>query len=240
MFDVTNNFNISAANQFAVQQIVKLFLCPGDKGQPVATNAATDYGVPVMGPTNYAVCIGSGTTNGGAPYGSPLNADGMFMAVKSVRVLDITDGTSNTACMSECLLGQGQENQKTSTPSPADPRYVYAYVSFGTPNPISAANCSAATTWNGSQLRGYSWATGDPRCATYNHFYTPNSKTYDCVGNDPTTFTGLSWKAARSRHTGGVNLLLGDGSVRFVSDGVNPTTWTALSTRSGGEVLGDF
>jgi prepilin-type processing-associated H-X9-DG protein len=46
---------------------------------------------------------------------------------------------------------------------------------------------------------------------------------------------------ANSGHTGGVNLLLCDGSVHFVSNSISLTTWSALGTRNGGEVLGsDF
>jgi prepilin-type N-terminal cleavage/methylation domain-containing protein len=45
---------------------------------------------------------------------------------------------------------------------------------------------------------------------------------------------------ARSFHTGGVNVILGDGSVRFVSDGITPGTWLNLGTRSGNEPASDF
>jgi prepilin-type N-terminal cleavage/methylation domain-containing protein/prepilin-type processing-associated H-X9-DG protein len=228
IYDPTNNYNITAANQFAVEQVIKLFLCPSDAGNPVATNSATDYGVPTMGPTNYVVCVGTGN-NGG----SPLNSDGMFQGLQPLRALSITDGLSNTACMSESILGQGAEAQSGSTPSPADPQYVFAYIGFGTP--ISASACGSATTWNGNQRRGFTWASGEMRCASYNHFYTPNSKNYDCINNDGATITAFGWKAARSRHSGGVNLLLGDGSVRFINDSVTLQVWQALATRAGGE-----
>jgi prepilin-type processing-associated H-X9-DG protein len=45
---------------------------------------------------------------------------------------------------------------------------------------------------------------------------------------------------ANSAHPGGVNLLLCDGSVHFVTYGINLVTWRALGTRNGGEVIGDY
>jgi prepilin-type processing-associated H-X9-DG protein len=45
---------------------------------------------------------------------------------------------------------------------------------------------------------------------------------------------------ASSRHANGVNVLLGDGSVRFISNSVSLPTWRGLGSRDGGEVLGDF
>ena len=40
-----------------------------------------------------------------------------------------------------------------------------------------------------------------------------------------------------AEHPGGANVLLGDGSVRFIKESIYPYTWVALSTRSGGEVI---
>src|SRR5207253_3601236 len=43
---------------------------------------------------------------------------------------------------------------------------------------------------------------------------------------------------AGSRHPGGFNALFGDGSVRFLRSSINPQTFHALITKSGGEVIG--
>ena len=233
---VPPNYNVSPANQFAVQQVVKLFLCPSDQMQPVSVA----YGEPVIGPTNYAACVGTGTTNGGPPFGSPWNADGMFRAKLPTRIAEVADGLSNTAAMSESLLGAGPEN--ASGPLPGDPQLVYAYTGFGTP--LNDATCASATQWNVSNRRGFMWASGEMRCASYNHYYPPNASTYDCVTNDTTPgegiYTAVAFRAARSRHSGGVNVLLGDGSVHLVSNGVALSTWRALATRAGSDIPGDF
>ncbi|MGC8643862.1 MAG: H-X9-DG-CTERM domain-containing protein, partial [Isosphaeraceae bacterium] len=46
-----------------------------------------------------------------------------------------------------------------------------------------------------------------------------------------------SFIGASSLHPGGVNVLLMDGSVRFIKDAINPTIWSALATRAGGEIV---
>jgi prepilin-type N-terminal cleavage/methylation domain-containing protein len=229
------SLTISPDNILAVQQTVKLFLCPADTMQPVSGAA---YGAPVLGPVNYAACLGSGTTAGAAPYGSPWDADGMFQAAVNGDFNQITDGLSNTAAFSESTLGEGPTSATGAIPG--DPQKVYGYVG----NPFTPAQCAAPTVWNLENLRGYSWATGEVRCASYNHFYPPNSPNYDCI-TDLTSasraqeYTAVGFRAARSNHHGGVNLLLADGSVRFVTNGIQPEMWSALSTRAGGETISD-
>ena len=49
---------------------------------------------------------------------------------------------------------------------------------------------------------------------------------------------GASQYRAVSPHTAGINVGLGDGSVRFVNQGVSPNTWWSALTPAGGEVLG--
>ena len=238
MFQASPPYGIFTANQFAVAQVVPLFLCPSDKAKPVSSA----YGVTDLGPTNYAVCNGSGATTGGAALGSPWGSDGAFQARVSARFADITDGTSNTAAMSESILGDGPESA-TGAP-PGGPDVAYKYTGFGTPaNETTCAGSSGQ--WNHTNRRGFMWASGELRSASYNHHLTPNSPLYDCITNDvtpgPGLYTAVGFRAARSRHTGGVNVLLCDGSVRFVRNSIQPDTWRALATRSGNEVFnGDY
>jgi prepilin-type N-terminal cleavage/methylation domain-containing protein len=97
----------------------------------------------------------------------------------------------------------------------------------------------------GSDLRGFSWwAPG----AQFTAVYPPNSTSPDIVTqncnnqparNLPCVDNGGAWNilAARSRHTGGVQTVMGDGSVRFVPQSLDINVWRALSTSRGGEVV---
>ena len=236
MYDPANSFNVFPQNKTACATLVSLFVCASDLGQPVSSA----YGVTNMAPTNYAFCIGSGTNGGTGSLGSPWNADGAFQAKVPVALSRIRDGLSKTAAMSESILGAGTENANGSAPGGSDT--AYAYLTVGTP--LSEANRSAATSWNVSNRRGFMWASGEIRCNTYNHYDTPNSPNYDCITNDltpgPGQYTAVGFRAARSRHTGGVNLLAADGSLRFTADSVDASVWRAASTRLGAEVGGEF
>ena len=77
---------------------------------------------------------------------------------------------------------------------------------------------------------------------------TPNSSAADVVNwaiqngdpKMPVNTAGSQYRAARSRHAGGVNVLLADGSTRFVRNSIDLATWQALGTMDGGEVVGNF
>ena len=188
-------FSIAADNLFGLGQTVKLFLCPSDRMAPVAQLTATT----TMGPTNYAACLGSGTTNGGPPYGPSWEADGLFRAKDGVRLTDCTDGLSNTAALSESLLGEGGENVNSATP-PGDVQRVYRYLPLG--SVVSDDTCAAATTWNSTHMRGFLWVSGELRCTSYNHYDVPNSLTPDCIANDLTSvgvtrLTAVGFRAAQ-------------------------------------------
>jgi prepilin-type processing-associated H-X9-DG protein/prepilin-type N-terminal cleavage/methylation domain-containing protein len=89
----------------------------------------------------------------------------------------------------------------------------------------------------------------DLACTKFMTINTPNSGTDQicwCVNNGINPPCELlpggspSQKAARSRHTGGVNTLFADGHVQFILNGISSTTWRALGTMNGGEVPGDY
>jgi prepilin-type N-terminal cleavage/methylation domain-containing protein/prepilin-type processing-associated H-X9-DG protein len=226
------NYYVPAPNDFAVAQIIPIFLCPSDAGQPVSGG----YGINQFGPTNYAACTGSGL-NGGSPY----DTDGLFFANSKVKAVAVNDGLSNTVAFSESTLGEGAESS-TTLYGGANAQTAYAFLYSGA---LTDAGCAAPSAWNLSNRRGFQWVSGEYRCTSYNHYYPPNAALPDCFSYLPSgppdrLYTSIGWRAARSKHTGGVNAALGDGSVRFVTDGIDINLWRALSTRSGNEPIGDF
>ena len=213
------SFEVTAQNVAGAAIVVPLFLCPSDLGQVVS---------PGFGPTNYAACSGSG-----AGGGTPFDTDGIFYVNSSTRLAQITDGTSHTALMSESVLGEYR-----GTPPKRDPQIDYKYVLSA---PLSETFCNNTPQWNVSDPRGFAWVSGEYRCAAYNHYYPPNSAQPDCLGTRLSggpqyLFSAYGWRAARSRHPGGVNVLMADGAVRFVNEDIEQHTWGALSTREGEEV----
>jgi prepilin-type processing-associated H-X9-DG protein len=100
----------------------------------------------------------------------------------------------------------------------------------------SSLNPNAATPLTSKQ--GFSWVMGEMCCNTYNHVSTPNTIT--CAGTGfPGNMANMAMQVPPSSyHTGGVNVLMGDGDVRFIADGISLTTWRAMGTRNGGDILG--
>jgi len=216
---------IAPQNKPVVKMVVPLFLCASDRGLAVS---------PLFGPTNYAACAGTGVVAG--DEGSPYDTDGMFFINSKVRTKDVTDGLSKTVAFSESLLGD------TSTTNRATITAATSY-SFVMGAPLTAGSCGGTAVWNFSDPRGFAWANGEYRTTFYNHAQVPNDPTIDCMGVLTTPspdrmdrlYAAYGWRAARSRHPGGVNVLMADGSGQFVTDAVDPAVWKALATRAGGE-----
>jgi prepilin-type N-terminal cleavage/methylation domain-containing protein len=226
LYDATGAVINSKNNLIAVQTRVSIFLCPSD---PLSGQKPD----PLFAPTNYVVCVGSGK-NGGSrgPTISPP-PDGMFYNGSKTRFADMTDGTSNSAMAAETLIGTNAPVSTTPPTTPNDMERVYRW--FPSATAFTSANCGIGTSAPQYKFdKNTRWVDGDAYETLYDHGLTPNSAVMDCIS------TGANWKAARSKHTGGVNLLRGDGSVRFVANGVDPLTWSNLGSINGGEVLGDY
>lgn len=229
LIDPDGTIAVGTQNENAVKNRVSLLVCPSDPSNGQVPGS-------IYFGTNYVACNGTGVSfdSTGAITGFLTIAQGNgTFAQTPVRVMDIIDGTSNTAAFSESLIGTGVVIGGTPTDPITIGRAVLEVAGGGDPTP---ALCDAGTgTWN--PRRSEQWINGHYGNTLYNHYYTPNQVgKWDC-GNGSHN-KGLT--AARSAHSGGVNLVLVDGSVRFVSNSINLTTWRALSTRANGEINGDY
>ena len=227
----TIDFNVAsnhANNAAALATNVTAFRCPSDPDKmPLLAGGRNNYY------TNYGTIIGNslpGTTVGSTNYGMPA-PDGVFYQDSFTRLGHITDGTTNTAALSERMLGDGSNAIITAASDTFQP---------GTyPNTADEARdqCRATNIGNvamqGKSNGGVPWLTPDHTTTYYYHVLTPNDRS--CMYPPSRIAT-----TANSRHTGGVHVLLCDGSVRFVSSSVDLNTWRAIGTREGGEVNGDF
>jgi prepilin-type processing-associated H-X9-DG protein len=162
--------------------------------------------------------------------GQPL-ANGVIYHMRLFRFKDVVDGLSNTAAMSEKMTGDGSNgisSPRTDTFQPG---------TYPASADEALQQCNATDTSDLAR-QGYSnvgapWLQQYHSTNQYNHVLPPNGRS--CMyppGRISTT--------ANSQHTGGVHLLLCDGSVRFISDNLSLTTWRALGSINGTETLGEF
>jgi prepilin-type N-terminal cleavage/methylation domain-containing protein/prepilin-type processing-associated H-X9-DG protein len=213
----------TGTNAAAATYVVKLFICPSDGN---GTVPGSTYGA-----SNYVCNVGTGMSSAGVYNGDYVSGDGVFLLTHPLRITDIMDGTSNTAAISEALTGDGQT---LSGAAPNNVKREALVLSGGTQTTpdVCGGSGSFSGTYNGNiWINGGYWATD------YNHYFTPNPPNWDCLN----TANNYGLKAARSNHSNGVNLLLCDGHITFVSNSISLTTWRALATRAGGDLLGsDF
>jgi prepilin-type N-terminal cleavage/methylation domain-containing protein/prepilin-type processing-associated H-X9-DG protein len=236
------SYPLIPGNYLASITRIKLYVCPSDPMnglnpnafaiQPSGVVSATDR----YAGTNYVACIGSGDgspDNTGTYWGQYKTSDGMF-GQDPVAIAAVTDGLSNTVAFSESTMGTGMADAIGATPTDAAKQVLTLPGSTATSDANCAGGASGGAVW--SSMRGAKWMNGHYADCNYNHHLLPNDKRWDCsnASHNP------GQAAARSYHANGVNVLLGDGSVRFIRNGIDAGTWRALGTRAGGEVLGDF
>jgi len=171
----------------------------------------------------------------------------------------VTDGTSSTALFSEKLYGNSNY-VNASAPTPSSPyakRGIWSQVPIsvdwnnnngqgGIPGAIKSVQACQSLAGNlpdssAGWLNGFTWALGYPWHGAvngYHHYNTPNKLTCLNSGDPGGLWGGTSgMSTATSNHSGGVNVCMTDGSVKFIKDNVNAQTWWALGTRNGGEVI---
>lgn len=146
-----------------------------------------------------------------------------------------------------------------SAPSGATAAFYHVDGSRATPGKVRLANMTDGTsntllvseTLKARSIDDNDWRGdihNDDGTFRFHTVNTPNSSAADVVNwaipdSDPlmpVSTAGSQHNAARSRHTGGVNVLLADGSVRFASNGIGLGTWQSLGTTNGSEPIGDF
>jgi len=234
------------ANSTAALTRVSTFICPSD-----SEAAPSPEGFVWTNQNSYAMSRGqqenlyfnwavASFPDPNAPYYSTCNyggGDGVFMPDGVVRVSAVSDGTSNTFFF-------GEMSRFPNEPSGSHFNFGNIAGAFG--GPVWGA---ASTAWPGD-VRPTSGAfviplpnsppdmTGNQISTCFNAAIQPPDW-YNPVLNAaglPSCKTLGQW-AFRSLHPGGVNFAFADGSVRFIKNSTNWSTYRSLGTRAGGEVV---
>jgi prepilin-type N-terminal cleavage/methylation domain-containing protein/prepilin-type processing-associated H-X9-DG protein len=258
-FAVDANSNV--ANDTARTTQVSGYLCPSDASSATLNNNAVSGGLNL--PEGRADYYGSIGYTAGWYYNNNMitsleEPNGQFVGIfnltydlsqpkyldaagtqpnplyrqsKGVPLAQITDGTSNTALYSETRL------TRWSYPNPpaADPTNYLDQINIVSSTGFTLQVPVAACTTLASRItyRGLEYFRPIPEIGYYSHTLTPNYKQFDCGDSGIVA----AHTAARSYHSGGVNVGFADGSVHFIKDSISKVTWAALGTRAGGEII---
>jgi len=216
-------------------------LCPSDVGGTKDTGV-TEAGI---GRTNYHFCSGDSIANINSLSVEPR---GIFGRRTRTRIADILDGTSNTIAVGERIIYTDSRSVKGGT----------AYNVTGNPSTCAALKDSnglytTSDVFGGNYGAGRRWNDGATLFSGFNTVLPPNSPS--CASGGSTVHDGGGIYSASSRHPGGAEVLLADGSVRFISETINagdpaaaekssgPSpygVWGALGSKAGGEPTGEF
>lgn len=229
--------------------LIRMFVCPSDPN----TQAYNDGGT-VFGGTNYGSNDGDWYVFGGFPpaiyAGTPSR--GAFAVNLARPIASFTDGLSNSILFSEIKTFQfrlkcssvGSTWTPTTVPGP-NAALPVEYAGGGS---CSSPSVTMHTRWSngGVYHAGFStaWPPNKKTMTTYTGAALPPTSPSGQVDADLISVNendgGPTYGAftSRSYHPGGVNTLLGDGSVKFVKSGVDGVVWRATGTIAGGEVVG--
>jgi prepilin-type N-terminal cleavage/methylation domain-containing protein/prepilin-type processing-associated H-X9-DG protein len=203
--------------------------------------------------TGYACCAPDPLNFGGTGSAViPPFSTGMFVYWYAYGIQDATDGTSNTIAFAESLVGDSSnnasqyvnhKNNAVTGVSAAGTAQVADASAVNYQNIIVPALNACTTAYrsgtNISNANGNRWGWGATTMTLFNTVAPPNSQPWnscrnDCPGCGPDDST---FSNAQSNHSGGVNVLMADGSSRFIKNSISPQTWMALGTRGNGETI---
>jgi prepilin-type N-terminal cleavage/methylation domain-containing protein/prepilin-type processing-associated H-X9-DG protein len=217
------------------RQTVSIFICPSEIRPEPLVEGEIQYGV-----SSYGWCMGDWYVWGGFGSGSPNRS--AFGPNRSRRFADFGDGLSNTLVAAEVVTYQPYLRDCGGLANIWDPQAV--------PPPEADPFSVAPEYQSGCVLRqtGHAeWPDGQVHQTGMTTAWPPNKRimrnglpgmALDLTGNREKnggpTFAAIN---SRSYHPGGVNVLLADGSVRFMKETIAGMTWRALGTVNGGEVV---
>jgi prepilin-type N-terminal cleavage/methylation domain-containing protein/prepilin-type processing-associated H-X9-DG protein len=198
------------ANRTGTRNSVAVFLCPSVSEASLTYGPEDSSGVRLatFGRSHYAASAGRNEPWGYTTDDHSLVADGPFFRNSRTTTADVTDGLSNTVFLGE------------HTAALSDKTWVGVVPGTATcPRPRFAySTCDFAAT----QALVHS---GPAQTEHPPVIHPPNARSCHVC-------------QMYAEHPGGANVLLGDGSVRFVRETVNQLAWAALATIRGGEVIG--
>ncbi|SMP77085.1 prepilin-type N-terminal cleavage/methylation domain-containing protein [Neorhodopirellula lusitana] len=213
--------------------------CPSDPGQ----------GLPALGRTNYAACLGDSTwfstvyRHSGYDGSDQVSAEqvrsgqrGLFVLFHTTRFRDCLDGLANTIAMGEIVTYLGDQDIRASVPND-DLGGNDATLEALRDNPIACRNWISSDRprfWSGTVdrgfYRGYRWADASSIFSSCMTILPPNAEL--CGGNnfDDTTITATM----SSQHQGGCHVLIADGAVKFVTDSIEAGNSSNRNVWAGG------
>ena len=197
------------ANYAVVEKPVQLFRCPSDSGDIIHDHPLC-RGLLAKG--NYAGFFGN-ISMGGVIGREPEHRDAVFQLNDGVEMRQIADGTSKTMLIGEIKRGISH-------------RYDYRGTHWY--DHVGASQIHTALTPNSAQP-DWLYPIWCPKEVNLGNANLP------CRPGSGHGFDNMA--AARSSHPGGVQVAMGDGSVRFVNEGVSLFVWQAMSSIADEEVF---
>jgi prepilin-type N-terminal cleavage/methylation domain-containing protein/prepilin-type processing-associated H-X9-DG protein len=249
-FPISQTVNGQTLGNSTISSIqLGVFLCPSSTWPSWNLNV---YGYTAKAPGNsYFASVGSSLEFLSTMTGGPPN--GVFQYGAVVSMAGITDGTSNTIAFGEWKIGDGnpdlisipsdivalgslppgtaRNTPQMSMPAGAGPFQQWL--------PLCAAGLMTDRTAHHTSYLGESWTYADMAYTMGNVLLAPNPPYPNCNSSAATadSLQNPGMFGMASGHPGGANILLCDGSVRFLKDSTGlPVVW-ALGSRAQGEIL---